>query len=316
MFDVSELIQDSFFSVDSQGAIRFANRAARELFSKNAPHPNTEPEIIGQSLATVAPWIGNIDATLQAPATRASYQARIYRTPEMTSYFLVDVTAQLEDRKKRGDLFLETLHELKGPLTTVLASIQMIMKQPASGSGALDTQSLKGLLSISLDATHRLRDHLADLTDHCRIEHGSFEISPEPGNLLQTLRSVMHAHRKKEARKGYPRELRFESPSSLPGCWDLPRLERALESLVSYGLDASPTEPWALLVRSEPGRLIFLGGALGSWPECPPESTVQPASLALQYSARVVEAHGGRLEFYDYSANRLNFIFHLPCPAS
>ena len=144
-----------------------------------------------------------------------------------------DLRQQLEDEISRRIEFARTLtHELKTPLTSVLASTDLLL------SHVKDEPLLSVAKNISWGATN-LNNRISELLDLARIEVGMLQLTLEPTNLLPLLRESAAGMLAVAEAKGL--SLHSELPRSIPKVKaDAPRLRQIVLNLLDNAIKFTP----------------------------------------------------------------------------
>ena len=91
---------------------------------------------------------------------------------------------QLEDEIQRRVEFTRTLaHELKTPLTSVLASSDLLVSE-------VSDETISSLAKNIRQGAHNLNDRIDELLDLARGEVGMLKLRTEPIDLLRLLRCI------------------------------------------------------------------------------------------------------------------------------
>ncbi|MHB8993038.1 MAG: sensor histidine kinase, partial [Chloroflexota bacterium] len=233
-----------------------------------------------------------------------------------------DVTREWESEQAREDFISMISHDLRGPLTVILAQAQMIQRAPET-LGA----TRKNAAAIETGA-RRMNVMIQDLVDSARLESGQLELDCSP---LDLLAFVQDLRERMVAGMGGDR-IRVESELELPVAFaDANRLERILINLLSNALKYSDTDAEVVitLARQDQEAVVSVSDhGQGIAPEELPHlfqryrrtwqarSSTEGLGLGLYISRRLVEAHGGRIWACSELGRGSTFSFTLPAKTS
>ena len=213
---------------------------------------------------------------------------------------------QRELEKVRDDLMKMIVHDLKSPLTTVLASLEMVL----DGDFGPVVEAQRGPLSHAFEKSQDLLTLIEDLLEIARIEDSRVPISPTPLTpavlLADLVRDWQMRLRQEEAAVHVdvaPDAPVFQADRGL--------LVRVLSNLVQNALvhSARPVS-LRLAARRDPNGILFTvqDDGPGIAPEyqelifrkfeslrAPHAPRVRSSGLGLTFCRLAVEAHGGRI---------------------
>ena len=211
-----------------------------------------------------------------------------------------------ELEKLRDDLMKMIVHDLKSPLTSVLATIEMLMD---GDFGGLSVQQRNALG----DAEGKAEDLLAlieDLLEVRRIEETALKLNLEPIAPGALLTEIVHewSHRFKQDNATVSVEASDEAPVFHA---DRPLIKRVVGNLIQNALTHSAhAVTLHLSVRRDGDGVLFT--VTDNGPGIPPEyheiifrkfeqvrtphvPRVRSSGLGLAFCKLVVESHGGRI---------------------
>ena len=229
-----------------------------------------------------------------------------------------DVTAAHEMQEQREDLLRAISHDLRTPLTVIMAQAQMLARRPEDP--ALVLRRAESIRTSSA----RMATMIADLVELVRLEAGNVKLEPRPvpiapfaAELRDRLRGAIAVER-----------LRLEVPEPLPAALaDPPLLERILVNLITNALKYSPPGSEAVLsaaARDGRVRITVQDRGDGISPEelpriferfyrSPSAAQKEGLGLGLYITRLLVEAHGGSISVD--SAPGVGSAFHVLLPA-
>jgi len=229
------------------------------------------------------------------------------------------VRAEAEAARLKEDFVSAAAHDLKTPLTTIVAQAQLLELR-AQRAGRTD--ELPGLGRL-LRETERLARLVDELLDASRLERGAFPLHPEPGDLATIARSVLTRERAGSER------VELESDGAVPGLYDPERIAQLIDNLVENALKYSPdgTSVRIRVWRADgSARLAVTDQGIGIPREDLPHvfdrfrraSNVDARrfagiGLGLYICRGIVEQHGGRI--WAESVPGRGTTFHLALPS-
>lgn len=206
--------------------------------------------------------------------------------------------AEAVTRREQLQRFLGmAAHDLRNPLTSILASAQLLERH-----GTSPDHRERTAVMIANQA-RRMNAMVDALVDAARIGAGELKIQPAPMDLVALERQVIEARQVTTAQH----HILLEAPERLEGTWDAARLEQAMDNLIGNAIKYSPNggevririerqDSQALVSVSDQGlrpeeltQLFQLFSRLGS------AGTIEGSGLGLYIVRGIVEAHGGRI---------------------
>lgn len=236
------------------------------------------------------------------------------------------VNAQLEEADQLNNQFLSiVLHELKTPMTTILARTQLLQRRLSRRRELLSdaTRLCRDLEKIE-QQTNRMNALVDDLLDWSRIRSGRMELSLSSCDLGAICRTVIEDQ---HLVSGRTLELELPlAPVLLQA--DRHRLSQVMTNLVSNALKYSPddTSVHIAISQSEQETLIRITDSGPGIPEqqrsrifelfyrTPQarESLQSGQGLGLAICKEIVEMHGGRIWCESVIGQGSTFIVQLP----
>jgi PAS domain S-box-containing protein len=229
----------------------------------------------------------------------------------------------LEEEARTRSQFISVLaHELRNPLTPVLASLEMLRDSLVSEPNRLQYKLTKN----ALDGAETLRKRLEELLDLARFSRGVFTLKPviiDTGEFLNTvaLRYSPTIDKKQQ-------RLVISLPATLPHIEaDPSRLEQVIVNLLSNASKYSPVNSEITLQASEvpQGVLVEIKDQGIGIPADEVEKLFVPyhrvdqnrkgppgIGLGLSVCKHIIEAHKGRIWIESEVGKGSNFKFILP----
>ena len=238
----------------------------------------------------------------------------------------ISILADITGRKQRERETEETTrfrehfvgvvgHDLRNPLTAILASAQLLLRY-----GRLDEAQARVVNRVASSAG-RMARMIADLLDFARTRlGGGFPLQTQRTDLgeltRQTVEELIFAHPE--------RTVRIDAAGDLWGDWDASRMEQVISNLVSNALQHGPEDGEVkVTVRGEPSVVVF--STHNGGPPIPREvlphvfepgrrGDAQPGGLGLGLFIvqQIVLAHGGSIEAHSSAAQGTTFTAVLP----
>ncbi len=230
------------------------------------------------------------------------------------------VRAQEEATRLKEDFVSAAAHDLKTPLTTIVAQAQLLERR-AEREGR--TSELTGVRRL-LRETSQLSRLVEELLDASRIERGAFPLQPEETDLVVIARGVAARERAGAAR------VAVEADGSVRGTFDPDRVRQLIDNLVENAIKYSPAESDVKLrvwQSDGEGRIDVTDRGIGIPPEDLPHvfdrfrrgSNVDHRrapgiGLGLYICRGIAEQHRGRI--WVESAAGSGTTFHVALPLS
>ena len=228
-----------------------------------------------------------------------------------------------ELEKVRDDLMKMIVHDLKTPLTSIIATLEML----ADGDLGAVTGSQRDSLRDTENKAQELLHLIEDLLEVARIEETSISLDLEPLDPASLVHEIMNdwTLRLQQERASTTIEVAPDVPP-FPG--DRSLLKRVFGNLIQNSLIHSSTAvELRVFARTDPRGVLFTVADNG--PGIPPQyhevifhkfervktpnvPRVRSSGLGLAFCRLVVEAHGGRI--WVQSAEGAGSAFHILLP--
>ncbi len=238
---------------------------------------------------------------------------------------LEDSTRKLRELEKlRDDLMKMIVHDLKSPLTTVLATLEMLLDEDF---GPLTEQQRRALLETEGKAEDLL-GLIEDLLEIRRIEETSIVLKPEPIAPAAMLNEIVHEWSTRLQQAGSTATVDVADDSPVFEA-DKPLLRRVFGNLVQNAITHSThAVTIQLSARREGTGILFTVADNG--PGIPPEyqeiifrkfeqvhtpnaPRLRGSGLGLAFCKLVATAHGGRICVQSAGAGQ-GSAFHVALP--
>ncbi|HEX6052879.1 MAG TPA: hybrid sensor histidine kinase/response regulator [Gemmatimonadaceae bacterium] len=228
-----------------------------------------------------------------------------------------------ELEKVRDDLMKMIVHDLKTPLTSIIATLEML----ADGDLGPVNVSQQGALRDTENKAQELLRLIEDLLEVARIEETSIALDLEEMQPSALVNEIMHdwALRLQQERAVTSVEVAADTPAFLA---DRALLKRVFGNLIQNSLvHSSRAVELRVYARTDPRGVLFTVADNG--PGIPPQyhevifhkfesvktpnvPRVRSSGLGLTFCRLVVEAHGGRI--WVQSSEGAGSAFHILLP--
>src|SRR6266850_596452 len=209
-----------------------------------------------------------------------------------------DITDMSELERRRRDLFAMASHDLRTPLTTILAVAQLarriVSKEPDRAAKALD--------DIEREAKRMIR-LVRDLLDVARFETGVVPVELADGDLAAAVRNAVERQ---------PEKVRFtvSVPAGVGSArFDADRVDQVLDNLLANAIKhTAPGTTVDVRIAQEKDEIIVTvtdhGDGVGPeeraklftpFFQTPRSRSFGGTGLGLHISKRIAQAHGGQL---------------------
>jgi signal transduction histidine kinase len=234
---------------------------------------------------------------------------------------LEDLTTEETNARAKSDFIYGVSHELKTPLTSIQASLEMLTEDEQLGD-----EERERLLDLSLAESHRLSRMVRELLDLARVEAGITEFKltrVEMGTMLAGLHDL---HRPLAERESI--SLTWDISDYLPAIVGDPNLLRqAFVNLVGNAVKYTrPGGAVAVQARLEGSELVvrIQDNGIGIAPADLPrifdkffragtaQARAQGTGLGLPMARYIIERHRGRIEVSSTPDVGSEFVVYLP----
>jgi signal transduction histidine kinase len=232
--------------------------------------------------------------------------AQSITAPAVVLERVVEDRARVEELDRfKSKFFASITHELKTPLTMILAPIELLI----DGELGPITPFQKSTLSAMSRSGMKLLKLIGDLLDLSKLEESRLRLRLGEHDLVEYLRGLLAQIEPLAARKGIRVGFTPESERALIFC-DLERLERVFINLLSNALKFTPSGGTVTIQLSDEGPAIVVR-VEDTGPGFPPELAerlferffqvedgAQPqggAGIGLALARELIELHGGSI---------------------
>ncbi|MDX6770791.1 MAG: ATP-binding protein [Elusimicrobiota bacterium] len=329
--------------VDDAGKILMMNPAAEQIYGSTLAQAAGKPitdKVSEQFVVTVA-------SELQAPADRdiktdvqRQGTAETQRTLRASSAVvktedgkvvgmvsaLPDAAKHRELQKMQRDFVAHVTHELRAPLSSIRAALEIMQGQFA---GKIEEEETR-MLNTALKNSDRLAEMINSILDFSKLESGQMTVYPKPHDPAKVAQDAVEGLQPWAQKKRV--ELTLQAPSGLPiVATDAPRTVQVIVNLLSNAIKFTPAggKITVKLAKRAEGNQGFVEFAVSdTGPGIPKaeqarifEKFVQIAAgemhvggtgLGLSIAKALVHLQGGKMWVESDGATGSTFLFTLP----
>ncbi|WP_164689171.1 GAF domain-containing protein [Herpetosiphon llansteffanensis] len=246
--------------------------------------------------------------------TTLPVQSAANQSPHPIIIVLRDITTEIEAENLRHDLTYMMIHDLRGPLSSVMTSLDMLAKKMV---GDLSEGQDK-IVKIALRSSARLLDMVNLLMDISKLEAGQMPITPITVAVDDVIRSVMQNYEPllNERKVHVALNIAENTPKASV---DVQTLERVVQNLLDNAIKFSPASSTITidvhkaqagqLPNDHPNGQWILLGVRDAGPGIPAQyrervfekfaqvkqTGIKGTGLGLTYCRLAIETHGGRI---------------------
>jgi len=223
---------------------------------------------------------------------------------------------------KRVEFTRALVHEIKTPLTPVVAASELLLEE-------LQEEPVLGLARSINKGAYNLNQRIDELLDLARGEIGMLTLNPAPVNLKQLLKEIADGMIPVAQQHG--QSMNLELPQSLPRVWaDEDRLRQVVLNLVNNAIKFTPSGGEITLRAKRQGANLVvevqdtgpgIGKADQRWLFEPyyqlggETARRKGLGLGLSLAKKLVELHGGSIRVKSQEGKGSTFGFSIPLKA-
>ncbi len=330
---VLDASRDPMLVVEAGGAIRFASRAAREVFGEAATRPGRS--VMDLPGLTLGPrQAGDVrEARLVRDGGQQDFLVRVAPMEPSEAggapaslWMFRDVTAEREQARERVEFVSLVTHELRAPLTTVRAVVDLMLDPDVSGLSEERRDQMLRTLQVNAARWETLVSNLLTVS---RIESETFRLHPTTVDLAEAARAGVERFGLDADVRGHHLEADLPAEPVLVRA-DPQWLAVIINNLISNALKYSP-EGTTVTISVVDGPIPFLAvrdQGIGIAPEdqarlfmrffrVNSEATreIQGTGLGLAICQRLAQLHGGRITVESTLGRGSTFRLELPAAA-
>jgi PAS domain S-box-containing protein len=329
--------------VDDQGKILMMNPAAEQIYgdtlAQSAGKAITE-KASDQFVVTMASDLAttgdrDIDSTVKssgAEDTKKTLRASsaVVKTEEGKVVGVVtalpDATKHRELQKMQRDFVAHVTHELRAPLSSIRAALEIVQSEYGSNMESEEAR----MLGTALKNSDRLAEMINGILDFSKIESGQMAVYPKPVQPEKIAREAVDSLQPWAQKKRI--DLTLSDPGGLPLVEsDAPRTIQVLVNLLSNAIKFTPAGgkiTVTLARRSEAGGTFVEYAVKDTGPGIPKgeqqrvfekfaqiasgESHIGGTGLGLSIAKALVHLQKGRMWIEGDSGQGATFLFTLP----
>jgi predicted ATPase/signal transduction histidine kinase len=222
----------------------------------------------------------------------------------------------------RDDFISVASHELNTPLTSLMLSLQSLLKFPAERR--LESATMNSFFQLMVRQGSRLTRLVGELLDVSRIQANMLLLQLEEGvDLVEIVQDVVSRSRPDLERAACP--LTVHGPAHVFGRWDRSRLEQVITNLLSNAIKFGARNPIEITLAEEAGfaRISVTDHGMGIAPSQQQQlfgrftrgvsaEHYGGLGLGLYITRRIVEAHGGSIKVESQPGAGATFTVHIP----
>lgn len=226
--------------------------------------------------------------------------------------------------RNRDEFLSIASHELKTPITSLVLSLEVFMRELRKGS---DPRKLEAIASNSAREGHRLAQLLDGLLDLTQIRRGQLRLEKKQLNLSELTKSVAERFALETREKGILLSVRTEE--SVIGYWDPVRIDQVLSNLISNAIKYGNGKPITVAVENDPllqrAHVIVQDRGIGIPAEMLDKvferyrrvddvavRRLSGVGLGLYVSRQIVRSHGGTIRVESKVGAGSTFVVELP----
>jgi signal transduction histidine kinase len=253
--------------------------------------------------------------------------------PGMALLVLRDITKERQTEKLRQDLTHMIVHDLRAPLTNIMVSTDLLLKQ----TGGTLNPTQQRIAQITANSSRQMLDLVNALLDVRRLEQQRLELQQQPVELFDLVASVLERFERVVGK----RRLTIENATDQlpPIMADIVLIQRVLQNLLDNAIKFSPTNsticiwgtvatndmlpaehpagPWTLIEVSDQGPGIpkeYWATIFELFSQAP-LGRGQGSGIGLAFCKLAVSAHGGMIWVADNPGGGAAVRFTLPLAA-
>jgi signal transduction histidine kinase len=340
---VLDHLPEGAFIAGADGRVELANRTALRLMGREVPpgtHVDREAAFFGFLRPDGQPYAAHeLPLTRALSGERVTRQEVVIERPDHTRLTVMvncellelgsserkaiavfqDVTPLKEAARMKEELVHLISHDLRGPLTSLLGSAQLLQRRLATSASDREQRAVASILA----GGRRLNAMIGDLVESTRLQSGHLELHRTATSLPALVNGLVDML----VEPTTPQRVRVEVEGVIPEVWaDPDRLERVVTNLLTNALKYSPSDSEVLVrltAQKEEVMISIADHGQGIAPEDTPylfdrfyrvaaSRNVEGLGLGLYITRMLVLAHGGRIWVESERGRGSTFFFTVP----
>ena len=252
-----------------------------------------------------------------------STQVEIEGTPAGYVHILRDASAQEELGRAQDEFIMNAAHELRGPLASLRASIELLVEDYA----VMPKQEMAVMLRTLQRAIVKFQGLVENIVDIGNIQAGRFRVRPTPTRLDNLVADVMTQISPLLTGRAQRVQVRIECPVPCMVSADRPRIVQVLINLITNASKYGP-EGESIDLHAFPKDEFIIIEVTDRGPGIPPEEQAHlfqrfyrgrraeeegiGIGLGLALAREIVTAHGGQMDVQSKVGEGTTFWFSLP----
>ncbi|MFI5363724.1 MAG: sensor histidine kinase, partial [Elusimicrobiota bacterium] len=335
---------DGVVVVDDQGKILMMNPAAEQIYGETLTATagkgigdKTSDQFVVTMAANLAPPPGDGE---YKPDVKSSGEADVKKTLRASSAVvqteagkvvglvtaLPDATKHRELQKMQRDFVAHVTHELRAPLSSIRAALEIIQSEFGANMQGEETR----MLATALKNSDRLAEMINGILDFSKLESGQMSVFPKPVQPEKIAKEAVDSLQPWAQKKRI--DLSLEAPGGLPLVdSDAPRTVQVIVNLLSNAIKFTPAggKITVKLSRRTEGPVTYVEYAVSdTGPGIPKgeqervfekfaqiasgESHVGGTGLGLSIAKALVHLQKGRMWIESEPGSGATFLFTLP----
>lgn len=330
---------------DQEGTISEANPAFEECFSAPGGElagTNVVQLLFPNDRSKFAEWLtalhqsgGEERSTVEVEKDGRHYRADIFSihggdSRSRLATVLIDITREKQIEQQKADFTSMIVHDLRGPLTAIMGSMEMVVSDWDKGLKA----SYRDLLASGVEEAVRMNGLINELLDTAKIESGSFTINKGRLNVAPLVRRAVTSMQNIADREGILLETVIDGQlPALKG--DKDKLTQVLINLLSNAIKFTPRGGLVCVFAERTGEggseavritvtdtgsgidrasmeKLFSRYSQADNQQAAEEKQMGGTGLGLYIVKELVEAHGGRIRMASEKGRGTSVSFTLP----
>jgi signal transduction histidine kinase len=234
-------------------------------------------------------------------------------------------TEAQEAIRTRDEFLSIASHELKTPLTSILLSLQLVLRRlEKSTSKSIESQEILRAVEISIEQSKRMARLINDLLDITQTSSQYFHLVQEKLDMSDILVDIERKFEIILKDKKIKLEV-LEKDKNIKGYWDKIRLEQAISNIISNAIKYGKGKPITLTTEKLGDKILIKikdrgigisekdkGRIFQVFNRGSGVKNYKGIGVGLFITKNIIEAHGGELSLISELGEGTEFIIILP----